>query len=47
MNLFVRQVIDQVLIGSLALEGLTFNTADHREAVRAFKAKEKPNFGQG
>lgn len=47
VNLLVRQVIDQVLIGSLALEGLTFNTADHREAVRAFKAKEKPNFGQG
>jgi enoyl-CoA hydratase len=32
---------------SLALEGLTFYTADHREAVQAFLDKRDPVFGQG
>lgn len=31
---------------SLALEGLTFETADHREAVQAFLEKREPRFGQ-
>ena len=31
---------------SLALEGLTFYTADHREAVQAFLDKRDPVFGQ-
>jgi enoyl-CoA hydratase len=35
-----------MLEASLALEGLTFNTTDHNEAVRAFFAKEKPQFGK-
>lgn len=44
VNLFVNQVVNQVLNGSLALEGLTFASDDHREALRAFFAKEKPRF---
>jgi enoyl-CoA hydratase len=31
---------------SLALEAITFETADHREAVRAFLDKRRPVFGQ-
>ena len=46
VNLFVNQVSNTVLTASLALEGMTFNTADHHEAVRAFRAQEKPKFGQ-
>lgn len=45
VNLLVRQLGCQLLPATLALEGLTFNTADHREAVRAFFANEKPRFG--
>lgn len=44
VNLFVNMVVNQVLTGSLALEGLTFASADHREALRAFFAKETPKF---
>ena len=32
---------------SLALEAITFETADHREAVRAFIEKRAPKFGEG
>lgn len=46
VNLFVSQVMNTVLTASLAMEGITFQTADHREAVRAFFAKEPPRFGQ-
>jgi enoyl-CoA hydratase len=35
-----------VLDASLALEALTFETADHREAVAAFLAKRPPEFGK-
>ena len=31
---------------SLALEAITFETKDHREAVRAFLDKRKPVFGR-
>ncbi|MBE3551683.1 MAG: enoyl-CoA hydratase/isomerase family protein [Kyrpidia tusciae] len=47
VNLFVSQVMNTVLTASLAMEGITFQTADHREAVRAFFAKEPPKFGKG
>ncbi len=43
---FIVVAGDTVVTASLALEGMTFNTADHHEAVRAFRAKEKPKFGQ-
>ncbi len=29
----------------MALEQVTFETADHREAARSFKEKRKPRFG--
>ena len=45
VNLLVRQTIENILTASIALEGLTFNTRDHREAVRAFAAKEQPRYG--
>lgn len=44
VNLYVNMVVNQVLNGSLALEGLTFASDDHREALRAFFAKERPKF---
>jgi len=44
INLYVNMVVNQVLDGSLALEGLTFRTHNHIEAVRAFLAKEQPVF---
>jgi len=31
---------------SLAMEAITFETADHREAVKAFLGKRKPQFGR-
>lgn len=37
--------VNRVLDASLAMEALTFGTADHREAVRAFLDKRAPNFG--
>lgn len=37
VNLFVNQVLNAVMSGSLALEGLTFRTDDHERAVRAFR----------
>lgn len=46
VNLCLRSVFNQVIDASLALEGITFRTADHHEAVRAFLAKEKPAFNQ-
>lgn len=44
VNLYVNMILNQVLDASLALEGLTFRTDNHVEAVRAFLAKEKPQF---
>ncbi|WP_035855690.1 enoyl-CoA hydratase/isomerase family protein [Cryptosporangium arvum] len=37
--------VNRVLDASLAMEALTFATADHREAVRAFLDKRPPSFG--
>lgn len=44
VNMFVKMVTNQILDASIALEGLTFRTDNHVEAVRAFLAKEKPRF---
>ncbi|GAA3382505.1 enoyl-CoA hydratase/isomerase family protein [Cryptosporangium minutisporangium] len=38
--------VNRVLDASLAMEALTFETADHREAVRAFLEKRPPKFGE-
>lgn len=37
--------VNRVLDASLAMEAITFGTADHREAVRAFLDKRPPRFG--
>lgn len=39
--------VNRVLDASLAMEAITFATADHREAVRAFLDKREPVFGTG
>jgi enoyl-CoA hydratase len=39
--------VNRVLDASLAMEAITFETSDHREAVRAFLGKREPVFGQG
>ena len=36
-----------MLEASMALEQVTFATADHKEATMSFKEKRKPKFGQG
>ncbi len=46
VNLYLRMILNQVIDASVSLEGISFRTADHDEAVRAFAAKEKPRFGQ-
>lgn len=37
--------VNRVLDASLAMEAVTFTTADHREAVQAFIEKRPPRFG--
>jgi enoyl-CoA hydratase len=39
--------VNRVIDASLAMEAMTFSTADHREAVRSFIEKRAPNFGAG
>ena len=39
--------VNRVLDASLAMEAITFATADHREAVRSFLDKRAPDFGRG
>lgn len=43
-NKFIKFVSNQVLPLSLAMEGATFATEDHREAVAAFRERRDPNF---
>ena len=44
VNKWLKQQANLILDASLAYEMMTFNTEDHREAVRAFVEKRKPNF---
>jgi enoyl-CoA hydratase len=44
VNLYLRNILNQIIDASLALEGHTFRTANHEEAVSAFLAKRKPDF---
>ena len=37
--------VNRVIDASLAMEAITFTTADHREAVRSFLEKRPPRFG--
>jgi enoyl-CoA hydratase len=39
--------VNRVIDASLAMEAITFSTADHREAVRSFVEKRAPRFGEG
>jgi enoyl-CoA hydratase len=39
--------VNRVIDASLAMEAITFSTADHREAVRSFVEKREPHFGAG
>jgi enoyl-CoA hydratase len=39
--------VNRVIDASLAMEAITFSTADHREAVRSFVEKRAPRFGGG
>jgi enoyl-CoA hydratase len=47
VNMHLERTMAGMIDASLALEGLTFRTADHDEAIRAFFAGEKPQFGKG
>ena len=44
-NAEILDRVGRLLDTSLALEALSFETADHREAVRAFLEKREPKFG--
>jgi enoyl-CoA hydratase len=45
INQIVKERVNHLLEASMALEQVTFETADHKEATRAFKEKRKPKFG--
>jgi enoyl-CoA hydratase len=44
MNIQLRQIAHAALDASLAYEALTNISADHQEAVNAFKEKRRPGF---
>jgi enoyl-CoA hydratase/carnithine racemase len=46
MNQIVKDRANRLLEASMALEQVTFETADHREATSAFKERRKPKFGK-
>jgi enoyl-CoA hydratase len=45
-NLELVDRMNRILDASLAMEAITFGTADHREAVQAFIEKRPPSFGR-
>ncbi len=47
INNWMRSVSSTVLPLSLALEGASMRSSDHREAVKAFQEKRDPNFTGG
>ena len=47
INQIVKDRVNMLLEASMALEQVTFETADHKEATTSFKEKRKPKFGQG
>jgi enoyl-CoA hydratase len=46
INQVVKERVNLLLEASMALEQVTFETADHKEATTSFKEKRKPKFGQ-
>ena len=46
INQIVKERVNHLMEASMALEQVTFATADHREATTAFKERRKPVFGQ-
>lgn len=45
INQIVKERVNHLLEASMALEQVTFETADHKEATLSFKEKRKPRFG--
>ncbi|HYP82770.1 enoyl-CoA hydratase/isomerase family protein [Variovorax sp.] len=45
VNQIVKERVNHLLEASMALEQVTFETADHKEATLSFKEKRKPRFG--
>ena len=46
INQIIKERVNLMLEASMALEQVTFDTADHKEATMSFKEKRKPKFGQ-
>ena len=46
INQIVKERVNMMLEASMALEQVTFETADHKEAAMSFKEKRKPKFSQ-
>ena len=46
INQIIKDRVNHLLEASMALEQVTFELADHKEATAAFKEKRKPRFGQ-
>lgn len=46
INQIIKDRVNHLLEASMALEQVTFELADHKEATAAFKEKRKPKFGQ-
>ena len=46
INQIMKDRANHLLEASMALEQVTFETADHREATKAFKDRRKPVFGK-
>jgi enoyl-CoA hydratase len=47
VNTIVKERVNLLLEASMSLEQVTFETADHREATKAFAEKRKPKFTGG
>ena len=46
-NADILDRVNRLLDSSLAMEALTFESRDHKEAVKAFVEKRQPVFGRG